>query len=134
MTDSPSGSPGILVVDDDPTLLALLEAVFRRRGFRVWSANSGEAAVKLYELQQADIGVVLLDVCMPTLDGPGTLARLRSVNPGVRACFMSGFTGRYSLEELFAMGAVGFFDKPFQIVPLADELWTLAQGGQRQTA
>ena len=134
MTESPSNTPGILVVDDDPTLLTLLETVFRRRGFRVWCANSGEAAVELYGRQQADIGVVLLDVCMPFLDGPDTLTRLRQVNAGVRACFMSGFTGRYSLDDLFAMGAVRFFEKPFKIVPMADELWLLAQGGQRQTA
>ena len=134
MIEPQAGAPGILVVDDEPTLLALLEAVFRRRGFRVWCAASGEAAVRLYEAQQADIGVVLLDVCMPNLDGPGTLAGLRQVNPSVRACFMSGFTGRYSVEDLFALGAVRFFDKPFQIVPLADELWALAQGGQRKTA
>ena len=134
MIESHSGPPGILVVDDEPTLLTLLETVFRRRGFRVWCANSGEAAIELYERHQTDIGVVLLDVCMPYLDGPGTLSGLRHLNAGVRACFMSGHAGRYSVDDLFAMGAVRFFDKPFQIVPLADELWLLAQGDQRQTA
>jgi DNA-binding NtrC family response regulator len=130
----PSDLPGILVVDDEPTLLSLLETVFRRRGFRVWCAGSGEAAVELFAANQAAIGVVLLDVCMPHLDGPTTLARLRQVGPGVRACFMSGHAGRYSVEDLFAMGAARFFEKPFQIGPMADELWALAQGGQRQSA
>ena len=134
MIEPPTGAPGILVVDDDSTLLMLLETVFRRRGFRVWCADSGEAAVELYQRQQADIGVVLIDVCMPYLDGPGTLTRLRQVNAGVRACFMSGFTGRYSLDDLFALGAVRFFDKPFRIAPMADELWQLAQSGHRLTA
>ena len=134
MIEPPTDTPGILVVDDDPALLTLLETVFRRRGFSVWCANSGEAAIELYRRHQADIGVVLLDVCMPFLDGPGTLTGLRQVNAGVRACFMSGFTGRYSLDDLFALGAVRFFDKPFRIAAMADDLWQLAQGGQRQTA
>ena len=135
MIEPACDTPGILVVDDEPTLLGLLETVFRRRGFRVWCADSGEAAVALYEAHRADIDVVLLDVCMPRLDGPGTLAKLRLLSPGLQACFMSGFAGRYSVDDLFAMGAVRFFDKPFQIVPMAEALWTLAQGGQRrQTA
>ena len=134
MNEPAADLPGILVVDDEPTLLSLLETVFRRRGFRVWCAASGEAAIELYAANQAKIGVVLLDVCMPHLDGPGTLARLRLLGPGVRACFMSGHAGRYTVEDLFAMGATRFFDKPFQIVPMADELWALAQGEQRQTA
>jgi two-component system, cell cycle sensor histidine kinase and response regulator CckA len=134
MIEPPSDTPGILVIDDEPTLLDLLEMVFRRRGFRVWCASSGEAAVALYEAHQADIDVVLLDVCMPCLDGPATLAKLRHLSPGVRACFMSGYAGRYSVDDLFAMGAARFFDKPFQIVPMSEELWTLAQGGRRLTA
>lgn len=126
--------PGILVVDDDPFLLNLLQAVLARQGFRVWGCASGEEALRIYRLYQAELTVVLLDVCMPGLDGPTTLGELRRLNPGVRACFMSGHTGSYSVEDLLGLGALRFFDKPFQIQPLAEGLWKLASDEVRQSA
>ena len=70
--------------------------------------------------------MALLDVCMPGLDGPRTLAELHGVNPALRVCFMSGFTGKYTTEELLALGATRFFEKPFSIQPLAEQMWQLA--------
>jgi CheY-like chemotaxis protein len=126
--------PGILVVDDDALLLQLLETVLTRRGFRVWTAPAGPDAVELLRQHQAEVALALLDVCMPGLDGPHTLAELRRVDPGVRACFMSGYTGHYAPEELLGLGVLRFFDKPFVIHDLAEELWRLAQEGRRRSA
>ena len=129
-----STTPGVLVVDDDPMLLNLLRTVLTRQGFRVWSCLGGEEALTAYRRHQPDIAVVLLDVCMPGLDGPATLAELRRIDPGVRACFMSGHTGAYSPDELLGLGAMRFYDKPFQIQPLAEGLWKLAAEQPRQSA
>jgi CheY-like chemotaxis protein len=127
-------APGILVVDDDPLLLNLLRAILVRQGFHVWACPSGQEALATYRRHQADVAVVLLDVCMPGLDGPATLAELRRLDPGVRACFMSGHTGEYAIEDLFSLGAVRFYEKPFQIQPLAEGLWKLAVEKARQSA
>lgn len=132
--ESHPARPGILIVDDDPLLLNMLQAVLARQGFRVWSCGSGEEALRTYRKYQAELAVVLLDVCMPGLDGPTTLAELRRLNPGVRACFMSGHTGAYSVEDLLGLGALRFYDKPFQIQPLAEGLWKLADDVVRQSA
>jgi DNA-binding NtrC family response regulator len=132
--DPRTASPGILVVDDDPMLLGLLHTVLARQGFRVWTCGGGEEALTTFRRFQSDIAVVLLDVCMPGLDGPATLAELRRLDPGVRACFMSGHTGAYSVEELLGLGALRFFDKPFQIQPLTEGLWALAVEGVRRSA
>jgi DNA-binding NtrC family response regulator len=126
--------PGILVVDDDPLLLNLLQAILTRQGFRVWACASGQDALHVYRRHQAELSVVLLDVCMPGLDGPATLVELRRVDPGVRACFMSGHTGPYTVEDLLELGALRFYEKPFQIQPLAEGLWKLAADEVRQSA
>ena len=47
---------------------------------------------------------------------------------------MSGFTGNYSHEELLSLGAASFFEKPFQIQSLAEQLWQLALADQRRSA
>lgn len=126
LASAPSTRPGILVVDDDPMILALLHTVLQRRGFEVWPASSGEAAVTLHRQHHTTMALALLDVCMPGMDGPQTLAELRRFDPALRACFMSGNTGRHSPEDLYACGMIHFFEKPFAIASLADVLWDLA--------
>jgi DNA-binding NtrC family response regulator len=106
---------GVLVVDDDPAMLGLLHAVLLREGFTPWLAENGQVAQEVYERHRAEIAVVLLDVCMPGLDGPQTMAALQRINPDVACCFMSGHTGGYSPEDLRARGALHFFEKPFSL-------------------
>jgi CheY-like chemotaxis protein len=137
MADEPhpaTPAPGILVVDDDQIVLGLLKTVLVREGFQVWASPSGHDALDVYGRNRDGIDLVLLDVCMPGLDGPGTLAELRRVNPAVRCCFMSGNTGPYSPEDLLGLGSLHFFEKPFQLVPLVERLGQLARGGVRRSA
>ncbi len=104
---------GILVVEDDPAVLRMLGLALSAHGFDVWLAASGRAAVGLYETHHDGIGLVLLDVQMDGLDGPQTLAALRGLDPNVRCCFMSGHTGRYTVEDLLRLGAAYVVEKPF---------------------
>jgi CheY-like chemotaxis protein len=147
MTDQPSlsspdsslspdstGKPGILVVDDDQMLLALLQRVFQGQGFNVWQAASGHLALDLYRRHQEHIAVVLLDVRMPGLDGPSTLTELRSIDPFVTCCFMTGHAGDYPLDDLEELGAVACFDKPFRTHEMAEQLWRLAHERLRRSA
>lgn len=126
--------PGILLVDDDATVLRLLELVLQRRGFQIFLARNGREAVTQYQAHQAKIHVVLLDVCMPELDGPQTLEQLRRIQPAVVACFMSGYTGLYTPQELLQRGAVHFFSKPFRLDELGQSLWLLASQPRRCSA
>jgi CheY-like chemotaxis protein len=125
----PAGKPGVLVVDDEPLLLAVLQNALQDRGFTVWLAGSGLQALGVYQAHRKEIAVVLLDIRMPGLDGPQTLAALRQFNPAVRCCFMTGNMGLYLPEELLALGAVQVFAKPFELPQLAEELWQLAAPG-----
>ncbi len=106
---------GILVVDDEAGVRGLLNVVMRQRGFTVWLAGSGQEALEVYRRQREFIDVVLLDVRMPGLDGPQTLAALRAVNPQLRCCFMTGDPGVYQPSDLLAHGARHVFSKPFQM-------------------
>src|SRR5262245_13270144 len=108
----PDARPLVLVVDDDPDVLEMLWMALRHHGFDVALAPSGAEAVRLFRAAPAD--VVLCDVQMPGLDGPGTLAGLRAVGPAVRCVFMSGLSDRYTTEELLGLGAAAVLDKPFR--------------------
>jgi CheY-like chemotaxis protein len=120
--------PGVLVVDDEHPVRAVVQLGLERNGFEVWLATNGREAVHLYRKHREHIAVVLLDVRMPGLDGPATLDVLRSLNPGVLVCFMSGDTGDYEQEQLRQRGAVHVIVKPFHLDQLAKVLRRLAHG------
>ena len=105
--------PIVLVADDEKALGTMLDSTLRHYGFVVWLATSGKEAVELYREHCQSIALVLLDVQMPGMDGPATLAAIRAINPEVQCCFMSGHTGKYSASELLDMGAVHVIPKPF---------------------
>jgi DNA-binding response OmpR family regulator len=65
----------IMVVDDEPTILELLQINLERSGFAVVTANNGEEALKLARQEQPQL--IILDVMMPGLDGFETLRELR---------------------------------------------------------
>jgi DNA-binding NtrC family response regulator len=114
-SSAPCG-PDVLVVDDDPDVLRFLDLALRQHGFAVRQARGGEQAVEVYRRQHQTIDVVLLDVQMPPPDGPQTFALLRAIDPGVQCVFMSGHTGVYTAEDLFALGAAYVLQKPFASV------------------
>jgi CheY-like chemotaxis protein len=124
----PGDRPGVLVVDDEHMVRAIVQLGLERQGFNVWTASGGREALRLYRKHRDDIAVVLLDVRMPGLDGPQTLEALRELNPEVRACFMSGDTGAYGPEELRQRGAACVIAKPFRLEDLANVLRLVTQG------
>jgi two-component system, OmpR family, response regulator len=103
----------VLVVDDEPAVLNLIDFALRYHAFTVRRAAGGEEAVRVFRRHRGTVAVALLDVQMPGMDGPQTLAALREVDPSVRCVFMSGNTGRYTAAELLARGAARVLQKPF---------------------
>ncbi len=74
-------TPLILIVDDEPDNLEVLESRLIRRNYRVISADSGARALKLLEEIEPDL--ILLDVMMPGLDGFETLTRMKEMRKGI---------------------------------------------------
>lgn len=120
--------PVILVVEDEPAVLKMLDLALRHYGFSVKLAACGREAVELYRDHYRDIALVLLDVQMPDMDGPATLVALKEINPGLPCCFMSGHTGKYSTRELLDLGAAHVLMKPFVNLSLFTQLlWDTAR-------
>ena len=68
----------ILVVDDEPTFVRLIEQVLTNEGYEVFKANNGLEALRLLFVQKPDL--VLLDVIMPRMDGWQTCQRIREMS------------------------------------------------------
>jgi len=125
---------GILIVDDEPSVLGFLQKGLRLNGFTIWPAKTGKEAVEIYRNHRESIAAVLMDVRMPDLDGPATLAALRSIDPEVRCCFMSGGIDQYSQEDLLAGGAVHVLGKPFALAEVVRVLQQMVSDYQARVA
>ena len=102
----------ILVVDDVPQNVRLLEAVLEPRGYEVLTAADGPAALALVESAQPDL--VLLDVLMPEMDGYAVCRRIRArEETAVLPVIMVTSSGGQEKRQAIEAGADDFVQKPF---------------------
>jgi len=123
-TPLPSGGGGtVLVVEDDPGIRHLTEMLLKRAGYEVLTAPDGQAGLRCLLEHQAPIDLLITDMVMPHLDGPGLAAEARGVQPGLPVLFMSG----YHEEALDRNAQV--LDKPFTAASLLAQVRAML--GQR---
>lgn len=120
-------TPHALIVDDDEGIRDVVDiALGLVGGFDVTGAASGEEALRIIESERFD--VIVLDVMMPGLDGPSTLARIRQSANGtsVPVVFLTAKAQPHEKRSLEALGVNGVIVKPFDPLSLADDLRALA--------
>ena len=105
------GRKNILVVDDDVEFLSVMQMYLKEIGF-VQTASSGRRAVQL--AQQSHFDVILLDLEMPIMDGPKTLAHLRNLDAciNVPVIMITGKNDRNAVMNSLALGIDGYLLKP----------------------
>ena len=81
----------VLLVDDEPALLDLMQENLASAGYRVLSAADGEKALKLAEQLAEPIDLVVTDVVMPKLGGPELVRNLRAVRPTIKVLYLTGY-------------------------------------------
>ncbi len=89
MKQSDSDSKKVLVVDDNDEILWLVDRQLNGEDFDIVTANSGHAAVRWCE-ENGRPDLLLTDVCMPELDGPGLYQELNARYPDIPVVFMGG--------------------------------------------
>jgi DNA-binding response OmpR family regulator len=105
----------ILVVDDEPRYLRLLEANLRTEGFEVESAHDGEEAIEKFTSNPTDL--ILMDVMMPKLDGFTACQRIRQFS-SVPIIILTAKGEEQDRVRGLDMGADDYLVKPFSISEL----------------
>jgi DNA-binding response OmpR family regulator len=118
--DTQTAEPAVLIVDDNPDILLVLETNLRPAGFRIVKAGDGEMALRAIEEDAPD--VVLLDLMMPVLDGWGVLERLRGRPGSPPVIIMSAATSQTNVDRAYEMGAVGYITKPFSLAEMIEKI------------
>jgi PAS domain S-box-containing protein len=81
----------VLVVDDEPAIRDVAHRVLTSAGYRVITAANGQDALDILEDPGTSADVLLTDVVMPGMTGEAFAARIKTMRPGIRVLFMSGY-------------------------------------------
>ncbi len=108
----------VLVVDDEPIVRQIVKVALERAGRKVLSADSGEAAVEVFQRSGVRIGLVLLDWKMPFMDGRETLTRLRAIRPDLKVIVSSGFPQTEAEDRFRETNITGYLQKPYKMSEL----------------
>jgi CheY-like chemotaxis protein len=113
----------ILIVDDEDDIREVAQVSLELLGpYEVLTASGGRDGVDSARLRQPD--AILLDVMMPDLDGPATLAELRA-DPATRdipVLFLTAKTQSAEHTRLAMLGVAGILTKPFDPLKLAAQV------------
>jgi two-component system cell cycle sensor histidine kinase/response regulator CckA len=118
----------ILVVDDEPMALKLVQSILEKRGFEVLASTSPIQAVEVFEAQSDRIELLISDIVMPEMDGTKLASRLVAVNPDLPVLFMSGFVTENEVADASAIAQFAFIRKPFRPSTLVQAVQKMLTG------
>lgn len=111
----------ILYAEDEPDIQTVARLALEMvGGFTVKMCDNGQILLQNYADFAPDL--IMLDVMMPGLDGPATLAALREQNVDVPVVFMTAKVQPQEIEAFKAMGALDVIAKPFDPMQLAQQV------------
>jgi CheY-like chemotaxis protein len=104
-------NPRVLIVDDEPALLQLMQRFVEQLGYDVEAAASGNAAWETFSAAPSSFALIIADMTLPDISGEMLLQQILRVNPSVRILVCSGYPAdplSYGPEA-----QVAFLQKPF---------------------
>jgi PAS domain S-box-containing protein len=112
----------VLLVDDEPNLLAMTAEVLERLGYEPVSFSDSYAALAAFKAEPSSFDVVLTDDVMPGLTGTGLAAQLRRQRPDLPILLVSGYTGPALAQQALAAGVSELLTKPMRSRQIAATL------------
>lgn len=116
------GSETILVAEDNEGVRGLVCTILNSLGYQVLSAETEAGCIELAEKHEGPVDLLLTDVIMPKMNGKDLYERLKSIRPGLKVLYMSGYpdnaVGQHSVLET----GMNFIQKPFSIPTLSEKI------------
>ncbi len=135
--DIPKGRGRILVMDDEQSILRMVEDALTQFGYEVKAAQDGQAAIDIFSEALASgkhFDAILLDLTIPGgMGGKETIEHLRKLDPHVKAIVTSGYSDDPVMSDFQTYGFQNILVKPYKIVDLAKTLETLCAQSNGKT-
>lgn len=113
------GTETVLLVDDEEIILDIGRDLLKAIGCRALTARGGREAIELYQKNQDDINIVILDMIMPNMSGGEVYDRMKEINPDIKVLLSSGYSINDQATDILSRGCNGFIQKPFTINELS---------------
>ena len=130
--EKPSISRGhgetILIVDDEPEILNVVETILKQNGWKVVRASDGLEGVAAFLNHSDKIRAVVSDMVMPNLDGLGLIRSIRKLAPDLPIMVSSGYSNEQSRDALSELRVSTYLKKPFSARQLIAEMVSLLYG------
>ncbi|MFA6560477.1 MAG: response regulator [Verrucomicrobiia bacterium] len=107
--------PAILVIDDNVSVLNMIRMGLENEGYSVHTASSPQEGIELFRGQSRNISLVLLDFCMPVMNGDRVFDCLRKIDPEVPVLLITGFCDDIEAAKRLRNDVRGYLLKPFQL-------------------
>ncbi|MBF0526283.1 MAG: PAS domain S-box protein [Deltaproteobacteria bacterium] len=115
----PCGSERVLLVDDEPGLIATHGKILVRLGYRVTSSTSSLEALEMFKASPQDYDLVITDMTMPYMTGDNLAREIMSLRPEIPVILCTGYSEAVSEEKIYETGIKGFLIKPIEVIRLA---------------
>jgi len=117
-----TGAGTVLLVEDEDAVRLFSARALRNKGYKVIEAKSGEAALEVIHRATETIDLLITDVVMPRMDGPGLIREVRETHPDMKVIFISGYTEDSFRKRLDSDAEIHFLPKPFSLKQLASKV------------
>jgi two-component system cell cycle sensor histidine kinase/response regulator CckA len=115
----PEATETILVAEDETAVRELVKQTLAQLGYTVLQASDGYEAVQAIEQHTGEIHLLLTDVIMPLMNGRELVSRMKSIRPGTKVLYMSGYTDDVLAFHGIVPPEIDFIQKPFTPSELA---------------
>ena len=122
------GHERVLLVDDEQTIVEVVQDMLDRFGYRTLSADSGEGAIEIFKSKGEPIDLVILDLNMPGMGGHKCLEELLKIDSDVKVIIASGYSDNKKVQETLNAGAAGFISKPYKYKDILQKVREILDG------
>jgi two-component system cell cycle sensor histidine kinase/response regulator CckA len=124
-----TGAGTVLLVEDEDPVRMFSARALKNKGYHVIEAKSGEAALEIINAGEEKVDLLITDVVMPRMDGPGLIKEVREVHPDMKVIFISGYTEDAFRKRLGHESDIHFLAKPFTLKQLATKVKEVMTAG-----
>ncbi|MCH2175180.1 MAG: response regulator [Lentisphaeria bacterium] len=112
----------ILVIDDEPIILKMIDDCFDLLGYNGYYADSGIKGIQLYEQHQEQISLVVLDLMMPGMTGHEVIQKIREINPRQKVLIASAHHDFMQSQIIQELCPNDYLKKPFRLDELKNKI------------
>lgn len=121
----PMGTEHILVVDDEEWVLASIQLMLERLGYKVTALNRSPEALDTFRAQPEQFDLVITDITMPDMTGEVLARELTVIQPDIPIILCTGYSERISKEKAEEIGIEAYLMKPIEVDEMAKTIRTV---------